>query len=134
MFIIGVPVFLMFDGHHLLLTILFNTFKLLPAPSLVNFGATGVATLLIGMINLLLTIAVRFAAPILVIIFISDFCFGILSKVAPQVNVFSLGFQVKPTLGLLIFVIMIAIMISNIGGLLELIAQKSLEFIGAIKI
>ena len=36
-------------------------------------------------------------------IFIVDFSFGILNKVAEQVNVFQLGFQVKPTVAVIIF-------------------------------
>ena len=48
-------------------------------------------------------IGLKLAAPIILVIFIVDFSFGILNKVAEQVNVFQLGFQVKPSVAIIIF-------------------------------
>ena len=47
-------------------------------------------------------IAFQLAAPIVLVVFIIDFAFGILNRVAEQINVFQLGFQVKPIISVLI--------------------------------
>ena len=38
----------------------------------------------------MLLIAVQLATPVIILVFLSDFSFGIISRVAPQVNVFDL--------------------------------------------
>ena len=42
-------------------------------------------------------LGVQLASPVLLIVFLVDFGFGLLNKVAEQVNVFQIGFQIKPT-------------------------------------
>jgi flagellar biosynthesis protein FliR len=60
----------------------------------------------------------------LLLIFLSDFSFGIVSRVAPQVNVFMLGFQVKPSLGLFGLMLLSPLLIQH---MMMLIGQTSNE-------
>ena len=48
-------------------------------------------------------IGLKLASPIILVIFLVDFSFGILNKVAEQINIFQLGFQLKPTVSIIIF-------------------------------
>jgi flagellar biosynthesis protein FliR len=57
--------------------------------------------------------------PILIIIFMMDFSLGLLARLAPQVNVFSLGFQIKPVLGLWIFLFTLPVLMTEFSVLVN---------------
>jgi flagellar biosynthesis protein FliR len=98
-FYTSLVIFLIINGHHMILSGLYESFRALPLGTLVNIKPVFSNELLeVGVV--FWQVAVQLAAPAVMVIFLSDFAFGIVSRVAPQVNVFMLGFQVKPTLGL----------------------------------
>ncbi|NQY73425.1 MAG: flagellar biosynthetic protein FliR [Candidatus Margulisbacteria bacterium] len=118
---LGIILFLQLDGHHLLLTALYRSFEILPLATPVNMtqGSFYIASL--G--TTIFSAALQLAAPILLIVFLIDFCFGMLSRVAPQINVFQLGFQIKPIITVFIFMLISPSLVHSIFNLLE----KSLE-------
>ena len=59
------------------------------------------------------------AAPIILVIFIVDFGFGLLNKIAEQVNVFQLSFQVKPTVSMIIILGISPVLADRIMGVFE---------------
>lgn len=99
-FFIALIIFITANGHHLILSAFHQSFRMLPAGGAANFGNPLLAEQLLNLMRIFWITAVKFAAPIVLLIFISDFTFGIVSRVAPQVNVFMLGFQVKPLVGI----------------------------------
>ena len=74
-------------------------------------------------------IALQFAAPILFVVFLIDFCFGMLSKIAPQLNVFQLGFQVKPIISIFILLAIVPGLVDGIYALLEQVAGILLKLL-----
>jgi len=77
--------------------------------------------------------AVKLAAPIILLIFLTDFAFGIVSRVAPQVNVFQLGFQLKPVVGLFGISLIAPFLIRYIAKLIEVIGEELIKFLQFIK-
>jgi flagellar biosynthetic protein FliR len=115
----AVLVFLLINGHHVVLGSLVQSFRAIPITSKLNISeASGYVS------NLCVDIfmaGLQISAPILLVVFLIDFGFGLLSKVAPQVNVFQLGFQIKP-------IISVLVLLSIIPGMVELVLyflQKS---------
>ncbi|MCX5749089.1 MAG: flagellar biosynthetic protein FliR [Candidatus Saganbacteria bacterium] len=132
-FYIALTVFLILNGHHMLLSAIHQSFRTIPvgAPIIIS------QDLVLQMINLgsnMLLIAVQLASPALLLIFISDFSFGIVSRVAPQVNVFMLGFQVKPTLGLLAILFSLPLMITNISSIITQMTQEIIRSFSIMKL
>jgi len=124
MFMIALVVFLLVDGHHLLLSAIHQSFVAIPIISFIDFSKPD---LLLQMMNLLRWFwisTIQLCAPMLLLIFLSDFAFGIVSRVAPQVNVFMLGFQVKPSLGLFGLMLISPLIIKH---MMTLIAQSGAE-------
>ena len=72
-------------------------------------------------------LALQLSVPILLIVFLVDFSFGMLSRVAPQVNVFQLGFQLKPTISLIIFLAIAPGMIQSIFIMLEDLTEHTIR-------
>lgn len=132
-FMTALFIFLVFNGHHLILTALQQSFTMIPAGKLVNWTSPGLITEVIELGKMLWLTAIKIAGPVVLVIFLSDFAFGIVSRVAPQVNVFMLGFQVKPSLGLITILFTLPIFIKQISKMLETSAEKILTVLMYIK-
>jgi flagellar biosynthesis protein FliR len=63
-----------------------------------------------------------------------DFSLGLLARLAPQVNVFFLGFQMKPMLGAFLFLLLIPTVISKIVGVMDDLALQVVYFFNSIKV
>lgn len=85
-------------GAELVLSGLFRTFDALPVTGIVARDAG--AALLPGIGQLFLS-AVQIAGPIVVVLFLADVGLGLLTRVAPALNAFSLGFVLKILITLL---------------------------------
>jgi flagellar biosynthesis protein FliR len=114
--------FLMVDGHHFLLTALYKSYDALPM--LYSWNLTLGAREVADMGAQIFAIGIQLSAPILLTIFLLDFAFGLISRVAPQVNVFQLGFQVKPVLGIFVLMLMIPLLLERIVWILNMMIEK----------
>ena len=132
-FYIALIIFLIFDGHHLILSAFHQSFTIFPAGTIVNFGKYNLVLQITGLGGMLWLTAIQLAAPMLLLIFLADFTFGIVSRVAPQVNVFMLGFQVKPLLGLFGIMLILPYMIRYISKLIEIIGEQMVTLFAILK-
>lgn len=132
-FYVALVVFVVLDGHHMILSAFHQSFSVIPAGQFANFASYGLVTQLMQLGGVLWMTTIKLAAPIVLLIFLSDFTFGIVSRVAPQVNVFMLGFQVKPMLGLFAFLVTLPFLIKQIGNMIGLIGQELVKLLIVIK-
>jgi len=123
-FFIALVIFLIVDGHHMVFSALNQSFTSLPLMAILNTSNAGFIVQFIELIKFFWLTAIRLAAPAVLLIFLSDFSFGIVSRVAPQVNVFMLGFQVKPSLGLLGLLITIPLFAKHVSTLVATIGSE----------
>ena len=124
MFLIVLVVFLIIDGHHLVLSALHQSFVAIPIISFIDFSKPDLLLQMLDLLRWFWIATIQLCAPMLLLIFLSDFAFGIVSRVAPQVNVFMLGFQVKPSLGLFGLMLLSPLLIQH---MMMLIGQTSGE-------
>ena len=132
-FFTALIMFISVDGHHLILAALHQSFTAVPVGKIANFGSPQLALQIIELGGTLWYTAIRIAAPVILLIFISDFTFGIVSRVAPQVNVFMLGFQVKPSMGLFGFIMLLPFLVKHINRLIEFMTQQLILLANTIK-
>lgn len=97
---IAVMTFLVVGGHHTLLAALAQSLTLAP-PLSISYGGNVMAFLL-GLFGAALTLAIRIAAPVGAAMLASMVALGLLSRIAPQVNVFMLSFALTIGVGLLV--------------------------------
>jgi len=109
------------DSHHLLIKAVSESFTLLPIGEAV-FGGELVQQL-IKLISNAFAIGFKIAAPVTVVILITDISLGIISKSIPQLNVFILGLPVKIVVGLTV----ILLTIGAFKGIVNVIIQGSYE-------
>jgi flagellar biosynthetic protein FliR len=81
------------NGHQLVLGGLFRSFDALPLGNGLNADAMG--HLLTGGLAELMVAALQIAGPLVVVIFLADVGLGLLTRVAPALNAFALGFPLK---------------------------------------
>ncbi|GBR72591.1 flagellar biosynthetic protein FliR [Candidatus Termititenax aidoneus] len=117
-----IMIFLMIDGLHFILAALYKSYDALPLLGVWNFS--NAANEIAGMVGTIFSIAVQLAAPVMLVIFLLDFAFGLISRVAPQVNVFQLGFQIKPALGIFIFMLMIPLLMERIVWIIGIMVER----------
>jgi flagellar biosynthesis protein FliR len=81
------------DGYQLVLTGLVRTFDVLPLGAPLDMAALGAASVA-GLTQLFLA-ALQVAGPLVVVLFLADVGLGLLTRVAPALNAFALGFPLK---------------------------------------
>ena len=102
-------VFLITDSHHFLIQGIAGSFHLAPLPFItLDPSVAGNIVLFLGQAFL---IVFRIAAPVAVALFITNIGLGLMARVAPQMNVFVVGFPIQIGVGML----MIAFSIPLIG-------------------
>jgi len=97
-YILAFLTFLSTDGHHILLTAFFDSYKLIPVTGIVFHPALSefILTLFCGVF----TIAFKIALPVLVALLLTDVGLGILARTMPQMNIFVVGIPAKIGIGL----------------------------------
>ncbi len=115
-------IFLILNGHHVLIRAVSESFFVLPIGGMVFHS--GIAWHMAHLTVSLMLIAVRIAAPVICAVLLTDIALGVLQRTAPQLNLFAIGFQVKTTVAILVLVIAIPL----IGGQL----QQLLPYMGSL--
>jgi flagellar biosynthetic protein FliR len=89
------------DGHHLFIAALVSSFEKIPPGTFLLQGLhVGYLVALGG--EMFLT-GFKIAAPVMVALFLSNLCLGIVARTVPQVNVLMVGFPLNIGLGLILF-------------------------------
>jgi flagellar biosynthetic protein FliR len=97
-YILALLIFLATNGHHILLTALFTSFKLVPVTGIVFNGS--IVQLAVDLIIGAFTIGFKISLPVLVALLLTDVAFGILARTMPQMNIFIVGVPAKIFVGL----------------------------------
>lgn len=107
LFQFGIVIYLAVGGHLAFFDTFFMSFQKLPVLAFPAAG-TGLFELMDLFMKItgeVIYIALQMSMPIIVAIFLADLILGVANRVAPQINVWELGFNIKGYLGtLLVFV------------------------------
>jgi flagellar biosynthetic protein FliR len=104
-YIFALMLFLATNGHHILLSAIFSSFKLVPVTGIV-FN-TNIVDMIVNMVIGVFVIAFKISLPILIALFLTDVALGILARTMPQMNIFVVGIPGKIIVG--IFVLSLAL-------------------------
>jgi flagellar biosynthesis protein FliR len=98
--LLAMLIFLALNGHLLTLSVLVESFKLLPITA-TPFGAGGFASML-AWSSVLFSAGLLLALPLITALLIANLAMGVLARVAPQLNIFAVGFPVTLTVGFIV--------------------------------
>ncbi|HTF99340.1 MAG TPA: flagellar biosynthetic protein FliR [Nitrospirota bacterium] len=95
--IIATLVFFAVDAHHELILLFVKSFEWVPAGTA---SVSGVMSACVPLATQLFILAIKLSAPVLIIMLSTNILLGFVSKAAPQMNVFFVGYPVYLFLGL----------------------------------
>ena len=94
----------------------FRSFKVIPAHGLEISDVANVMTKNLGQFFIA---AIEIAGPVLGCLFIAEVMLGVLSRAAPQLNVFSLAFPLRVVIALVVVGLALPLIVPAIGNLVE---------------
>lgn len=120
--------FLSMNGHLVLIDVIVDSFRILPV------GEGTVSTAVLEKIVLsgswLFAAATLMALPAIIALLIVNFAFGIMTKAAPQLNIFAIGFPFTMVFG--IFIVWVSL--SGFLGQYQRFAEEALDALGRLLI
>lgn len=102
--ILATLVFLAFNGHLLIISGLVTSFQTMPI-GLDNEMVNGLTVAIWG--GRIFSVGLQIAMPVIGILLITNFALGVLTRTAPQLNLFGIGFPITLAMGFLIIAIML---------------------------
>lgn len=97
--------FLMLDGHHLVLRAVFKSYEYLPTAMAINTDT--VMWEVVNQFDEMFHVAFLIGIPLIGVVFLMSTTLGVLTKLAPQMNVMIIGFGLKVMVGILTFVFLL---------------------------
>ena len=99
-------IFLVIGGHRAMIGALMDSFGQVP---LMGFSVqVGLLEAVLSLLTASFVLAMKLAAPTLVALFLATIAMGIIQKTMPQLNILSVGFQVRVLLALVILAVGVA--------------------------
>lgn len=107
--------FLLFQGDHLIIKALIQSYDLIPPAgfAITSLGVKAVVQAFSGMFLLGLEIAL----PVMGVLFLADLMLGIISRLIPQINVFVTGMPIKIVLGMMLLVLILPTLLRLMANL-----------------
>ncbi len=107
-FFMALAGFLLIGGHEAMLLAVLHSFEHVPLAA--SVADTNLIALLTGLLVAAYELALRVAAPLLVLIFLQTVAMGFLARTVPQLNILSLGFPLRILAGLSVILVAVSVM------------------------
>lgn len=117
MHMIAIALLFASGGYELILGGLVRTFDALPVTGMIDMSEPGAQ--LIGGVTQMFLAAVQIAGPIMLVLFLADIGLALLTRVAPQMNAFSMGYPLKILITLLVAGVVFLALPRVVGALVE---------------
>lgn len=122
--------FLAFNGHHLFLKALVQSYEVVP------IGGFTISKSVIGYIldtsTQVFWIAAKLSAPMALMIFLINCAFGIVAKAVPQINVFVVSFAINILAGFVILSLSLPVFGTSVAEVFQHMAERMTAFIGIL--
>lgn len=129
--LLAILIFLIINGHHWLLQGLLLSYDVVPINTM-SFNIKFIEGL-ISLTSNMFIIAFQIAAPMVGVLFITDFIMGIISRTVPQMNVFLVGMPAKILIGFVVLIIVIPLYIYLLTALFERGFKDLLEILKVLR-
>lgn len=128
-FQLAIVIFLTTGAHLYFINALVRSFEFIPALKFPHLeaGWTPAAQFLTVMTGSVLSIGIQLAVPIIVTLLLTDLFFGLINRVAPQVNVFFLSMPVKMWIGIFVLAVMMPFLVERFRDYFD-VSFRAFEF------
>jgi flagellar biosynthetic protein FliR len=129
---LATAVYLLIDGHHLLIDAVARSFSAVPLTGL-SLGEGAVMLLADGMASDLFRMGVEIAAPALVTLFLVTIAMAFMARTVPEMNIFALGFSLRLMTGFLVLAAGTALFAAVFKGRLAEHGADVLRLLGLLR-
>ena len=116
-YLVAMALFLLFNGHHILLSAIKESFEI------INVGSLSLNEQIFQKIMDtsadMFVIAIKIGAPAIAILLFTKVVFGLITKLIPQMNIMIVAFPVQIVIGLMFFGVSLQILLRFMEGYLE---------------
>jgi flagellar biosynthesis protein FliR len=127
LYLFTVLLFFTVDGHHLMLHAIAASFHMAPLNG-ISFDPS-LARAVIRISGHMFVVGLKIAAPIMIALFLSNLCLGIVARTVPQVNILMIGFPINIGIGLTLFGILLTNLAPFITTLVKEMAQIMIQLL-----
>jgi len=128
--LVALILFIVLDGHHLLLEALVYSFEILPA------GSVLLSRLLFDEILRLsariFVLGLMIGAPMMAALLLSEMGMGIVARTVPQMNIFIVGFPLKISVGLAMLALVLPYLVVFFDSRLQELARGLSDLLGRL--
>lgn len=129
-YVIAMLILLLTNGHHLMITALIDSYRVIPVGGGV-FGF-GVYDGLLRLSATAFVTAVKIGAPAMITLLLTDVALGILARTVPQMNIFIVGFPLKIGVGLFVLGLSLPLLMKLFSRTLQEINVSTQKIIAAM--
>jgi flagellar biosynthetic protein FliR len=126
--VLATLLFLAIDGHLMLIAAVVESFSVLPVASAVR--ADGMSSNVVSLGSQLFASALLLGLPTLTAILMINVAFGVITRAAPQLNIFAVGFPVTIVAGFLFMLLALPAFIAAMQRFLSLGLEQTLLVLG----
>lgn len=112
-YFLSMAFFFLVDGHHVIINMIAESIKIIPIGKTIVYQET-----MMGVMQTIFnyfTLGIKMAIPLVLIIVITDICFGLIARTVPTIPIMVLGMPIKNLLGLITYIILMPVMLKLIG-------------------
>ncbi len=113
---LATTIYLLANGHLLLLGALADSFTALPPGGVAPHGQIGLVV--VPLLKSMFALGFRLALPAAGVLFVMDIAFGLVARMAPQINVFIVGTPAKIILGLATVALLLPVLALIVGQIM----------------
>ena len=110
-------IYLIADAHHQMIAGIAGSFNLVPLP-FVAIQPT-LAADLVGFFSNTLLLVFQIAGPVALALFVVNVALALMTRVAPQVNIFAVGFPLQIVIGLIILLVSLPLLVTVLPGVFD---------------
>jgi flagellar biosynthetic protein FliR len=115
-------IYLVADAHHQMIAGIAGSFNLVPLP-FVAIQPT-LAADLVGFFSNTLLLVFQIAGPVALALFVVNVALALMTRVAPQVNIFAVGFPLQIGIGLIVLLISLPLLVVVLPGVYDQIPRE----------
>jgi flagellar biosynthetic protein FliR len=120
-------IFILLNGHHFVLEALTLSYGAVPIGQWSMSSAA--ADKFIGMVGLMFAVAVKFAAPAIVALFLTNIALAVLTRMMPQMNIFGVAFPLKIGVGIVVLSASFPVLVLVFKKVLSLFENSVLDLV-----
>lgn len=133
-YMLAMLLFLSFDGHHYLLRAIMDSYRWIPISNelFTRIYNGDISEFLLHSFVTMFSLAFQLAAPIVAAMFLTDIGLGLLTRVAPQFNIFVIGAPLKMILGFILLILLFPEFVDLFRDLFQVILNSMQQLLQLI--